>query len=63
MRLYVWDEFVPIWSDGLAFAVAESESAAKDAIETATDGLYRPAGPAKVHDLHKPVAYAVTGCE
>ena len=29
LRLYIWTEFCPDWSDGIAFAVAESENEAR----------------------------------
>lgn len=33
MKLFVWDEFLPDWSDGLAFAIAENIEQAKDLIK------------------------------
>lgn len=64
MKLYVWDNFVTAWSEpGLAVAIAESQSDAKDAIEEKTGGLYRPAGDGIAYDLSEPVAYFRVGCE
>jgi len=64
MNLYVWDNFATAWSNpGLAIAIAESQSDAKDAIERATGNLYRPVGDAAVYDLTRSVVYFRTGCD
>ena len=34
LRLYVWTEFSPNYTDGLAFAIAESENEARELVET-----------------------------
>lgn len=64
MKLYVWENFETAWSaPGLAIAIAESQSAAKDSIEKATEELYRPVGDATVYDMSQPAAFFRVGCE
>lgn len=62
LKLYVWDEFNPDWSDGLAFAIAESEEKAKEGIEEKIG--FPPSdwgGSPSVFDIGKPISFAVSG--
>ena len=61
MKVYVWDEFEPNESDGLAVAIANSEEEARDLISL--HGWHDPVfgkGP-KVYDLDGPMAFCVSG--
>ena len=61
MRLFVWEEFCPDYTDGLAFAIAETVDQAQKLI-TQSRG-YEPFdwGRLKEFDLSEPVAFAVSG--
>jgi hypothetical protein len=61
LALYVWTQFSPDYSGGLAVALAHNESLARDQIETAMG--YNPSdwGDLEVHPLDKPMAAAVSG--
>ena len=61
MKLYVWYRFDPDWSDGLAFAIANSLEEAKGLILSDREGSTHEWGPYSVHDLDKPCAYSVSG--
>lgn len=50
LKLYVWEEYAPDWSDGLAFAIAESEEKAIELL-TAIDGFLGDCGPVAVYDI------------
>jgi hypothetical protein len=71
MKLYVWDEFCPNYVDGLAFAIAESEEAARASINEAlgycppdgTNDSNNRWGRVRIYELNEPVAFAVTGGE
>ena len=63
MQLYVWDQFAPDYSDGLAFAIAESLSDAQ-VLVAGDDPFQIPVsdwGPVTIHDLDKPFFKSVTG--
>jgi hypothetical protein len=61
LMLYVWPKFAPDYTDGLAFAVAESEEQARQLV--ALVKCYAPEdwGTMLVYPLTRPVAYAVSG--
>jgi len=61
MKLYVWDAFSPDWSDGLAFALADSEEDAKQMIEEFKGRPVDEWGTVKVYDLTEKVCYFVHG--
>ena len=60
LKLYVWEDFNPDWSSGLAFAIASSEKEAKDLILL---DVVEPAewGKVTVHNLSKKIARSVSG--
>lgn len=61
MRLFVWTGFCPDWTDGLAFAIAET---CEQAMAMITDKLGYGIvtwGTLEVHSMSVPVAYAVHG--
>lgn len=62
-QLYVWNEFNPDYTDGLAFAIARSEEEAKGMIaeEMGFTPRERAWGALSIHPLNKPVAFAVSG--
>ena len=59
LKLYVWTEFSPDWTDGLAFAIAESEEEARELVIKAYGVVYTW-GKVAVRPLEKG-AYAVSG--
>jgi hypothetical protein len=63
LRLYVWYEFDPDWSFGMAFAIAESEAAARNLIEAKLHyGDYvKDWGKVTVYPLTRRVAGLVGG--
>ena len=60
LKLYVWDDFNPDWTSGLAFAIATSEKEAKELI---LKERYDPTdwGTLTVHSLSKKIARSVSG--
>lgn len=66
LRLYVWDDFMPDYTGGLAFAIATSETDAKKQIEikwgyidtTMPDHLW---GACKSFPLTEPITFSVAG--
>jgi hypothetical protein len=61
LKLFVFDGFCPDFSDGLAFAIAETEEEAKKIIikEIFTDP--KDWGILRIHDLSEKVGYGVRG--
>jgi hypothetical protein len=61
MRLFVWEGFCPDYTDGLAFAVAETVEQAQELVTKAKG--YDPFewGTLKELDLSSPIAFAVSG--
>lgn len=65
LKLFVWPEFAPDYTDGLAFAIAETEKEAYDMVAAkylAEKSPWIPSdfGPVEVHEISK-VAFSVTG--
>ena len=61
LRLFVWTDFSPDYTSGLAFAIARDEA---DARKQVIDGLgYNPTawGDLTIHPLNKRTAYSVSG--
>lgn len=48
LRLYIWPNFAPDYTGGLAFAIAESEEEAKEMIEKKSGYHYKPTAWGKV---------------
>ena len=68
LKLYVWPEFLPDYTPGLAVALAYSEEEAMAMIEKQypegswlTKRQPRDWGPLEVHGLESPVVFSVTG--
>lgn len=62
MRLFVWTEYAPDYSNGLAFAIAEDSEQARDMI--AEINGYRSdslAESPQVFELTEPIAFAQPG--
>lgn len=60
-QLYVWNEFNPDYTDGLAFAIAKSEEEARKLVETQRGVRVSTWGSLSIHPLNKPIAFAVCG--
>ena len=60
LKLYVWDEWAPSYSGGLAFAIAESEKEAKELI---IEECYDPDewGELYTYELDQKVVFTVSG--
>lgn len=61
LSLYVWKEFAPDYSRGLAFAIAKNEAQARELIIAALGVEPYEWGPCEVMPIDKPVAAAVYG--
>ena len=61
LKLYVWEEFCPDYTEGIAFAIAETAEQAQELVieEHGREPFYW--GKMQEYDLTKPVAFAVTG--
>jgi hypothetical protein len=59
--LFVWAQFCPDYTDGLAFAIAETVEQAQKLIEQKCG--YRPTdwGPVQQFPASEPIAFCVTG--
>jgi len=75
LKLFVWDNFCPDYSPGVAFAIAESEQQAKEMITRYFDSVTRSVewpdpikseelnwGQVKTYKLTDKVAFAMEGC-
>lgn len=65
LKLFVWKEFAPSYTDGLAFAIAETEKEAYDMVAAkylAEKHPWVPSdfGSVEVYELSK-IAFSVTG--
>lgn len=65
LKLFVWEEFAPDYTNGLAFAIAETEKEAHDMVAAKYLAEKRPwipsnFGPVEVYELGK-IAFSVTG--
>lgn len=62
LKLFVWTDFSPDWTSGLAFAIAKDEEEAKKLVR-GEHGIVsdREWGSLEVHELNSPIAFAVTG--
>ena len=61
LKLFVFTEFDPGYTDGLAFAIAESETEARELIMARR--RYEPDnwGILKIHSLTEKVSYSISG--
>lgn len=60
LRLYVWRGFCPDYTDGLAFAIAENETQARELVEKANGMRVWTWGNLTVYDV-APIAECVCG--
>jgi hypothetical protein len=61
LRLFVWEGFCPDYTDGLAFAIAESAEKAMELVANQKGSSPFEWGALHVHDINTPVAYSVSG--
>jgi hypothetical protein len=63
LSLYVWDEFCPDYSDGLAFAIAPDLESARAAVlsTTTADPQWMEWGPVTVHPISDGICYTRLG--
>lgn len=61
LRLYVWEDFSPDYTSGLAFAIAESEAKARKLIEKRRGYTVYEWGTLRVYPLTKRIARCVSG--
>ena len=61
LKLYVWEEFEPDYSSGLAVAVATDVRAAKQQVEYIRGYPVSHWGSVKVYSLNKPRAFYRVG--
>ena len=61
LKLYVFEAFQPDYTNGLAFAIAHSESEALKIIEKKQGFPVYEKGTVSVHRLDRKVAYCVSG--
>ena len=61
LSLYVWPKFMPEYSAGLAFAIAETEEQAREMVICFKGYTPEDWGVCLVHDIGHPIAYAVSG--
>ena len=61
MKLFVWNHFCPDWSDGLAFAIAETVDEAKQMIIEDTDTDFIEWGVCRELPIDGKVSYYVYG--
>lgn len=61
LMLYVWQEFSPDWSGGLAFSIASSEEEAREMI--IKDRGFSPGdwGDLSIHEVKEKCAFSVSG--
>lgn len=63
LRLFIWEGFSPDYTDGLAFAIASSESEARALVIAAYMNGCEPSswGELTIHPLSRKIARAVGG--
>jgi hypothetical protein len=61
LKLFVWDDFNPDYSSGLAFAIAETEEEAKELVEKERGRSAYEWGCVKVFPIDEKVAFSVGG--
>jgi hypothetical protein len=67
LKLYVWTDFCPNWTEGLAFAIAETVGEAKQLVEAehglivGVDGCVQDWGTLTIRDLDQKRAWCVEG--
>lgn len=61
LRMFVWAEFCPDYTDGLAFAIAPDVRTAQNMVVEKCG--FRPVnwGPVAEYSISEPIAFAVTG--
>ena len=60
MKLFVWTGFQPDYSDGLAFAIAETEAQARELVSANEGGEPYEWGTLQILPLNTPIAFQVS---
>jgi hypothetical protein len=61
LKLYVWTNYSPDYTSGLAFAIAKDETEARKLIEETRGFTVYQWGDLKVYPLNKRIAHEVSG--
>jgi len=61
LYLYVWREFAPDYTNGLAIAIAENERQARDLVIEVYGCNTSDWGPVDVYEIGEPMAFACAG--
>ena len=61
LRLFIWTEFCPDWTNGLAFAIAKDETEARNLIEKERGAEVWCWGNLEIKPLSKRIARSVNG--
>jgi len=61
LKLFVWTEFCPDWTSGLAFAIAKDETEARRLVIEAYDCEPSDWGKLEIRPLNKKTAECVSG--
>lgn len=61
MKLYVWEEFCPDYTDGLAFAIANDIEGAKSMLREKVSCDDSDWGQVKEYSLDKPICFGIHG--
>lgn len=61
MKIFIWTEFSPDYTSGLAFAIAESEKEARELVIEHHGFCPSEWGVLEVRELDSPVARSVSG--
>ena len=61
LKLFVWTDFCPDYTSGLAFAIAKDEKEARKMITEARGFTIYSWGELHTFPLHKKIAFAVSG--
>ena len=61
LKLFVFTEFEPYYTDGLAFAIAESEKEARELIKAGRSYTPDNWGNLRIYPLTEKVAYSISG--
>jgi len=61
LKLYIWKDFCPDYTSGLAFAIAKDETETRKLVEKQTGLWIHDWGELEVRPLSRRIARAVTG--
>ena len=63
LQLYVWTDFAPGYTSGLAFAIASNEQDARELITKDVGFEAEEWGELKIYPLNAPIAKAIYGAD